>query len=1187
MDNDEMVEVHLYGYNTYVTSDLNTKDIVFCVQNANIVGDIDSYGHYDLVKSNDIYIPSLFLVDQQEAVVSHPYNHHVNVGNSAVKNLNPNAQQFSSRDFNHGTVLAGSTVPSDDSYTDYLDSSTGSYLPQHQSQIFSIDPSSIDPLQQQQQHQQSESNFAVHEHAAMLDTIDHQQTSLLNPNHLHHPQQHINQTMPDEEQTHQIQSVSEQLRQHLRKQLEYYFSRENMIHDTYLQSQMDADDYVPIAIIANFKLVKRLTHDLQLIIDVLKELPSVEVDAEEKKVRSADEKKYRLTRKRCIIILRDVPLDATETEVSDLFLNEHCPVPAVACERVLESGNSDCWYVTFNSEDDAQNAFLYLTRENVSIRGHKVLARMKTRLWQKPSSVPSTNPTTPISPPMTTNSSGATSPPLPPPPQQQQQQQQQTIQAYQNSTFVPQQQVPPPPPQYSSHPQQQFNQQQISQQQQQQQQQQHPSVYMSTTANTHPNQTSILGNIQSQTSNYRHPMHSSVGPPPPPQHVAAQYSTTNPTQHPTSIDAQVLQQLRMSYPSYGANPQFDRATWATAHPQSVQTTQPTLSFATTAQQTNMAQYTASIHQQPQFITANHPVFPGNLWYMSSGYQTAEGYPTMAYNGANKPKTRMPREYPLTSKPRNSMKPPGTRSSRHEGLQINNEHPNELLDYCQHSTPHSEDSSSPVPRAEVVINRINEPIAQPVSNTSLQHVQAYPTSTIDTSANEPIDHYHHQSPNDVLYTTANSHISQQGSSDTNPSQEQTNDSQNLGNFSIQSSYPTSTTIENSNLNYQPLEQRKLPLTNQDQQQQQQQHPQINENQQQQQQSNKKLNQQQTSIRPLMSRENRSTQNSNRPSSSQQGRSQQHQQQQQQQQTRINSNSSTPLSVTIPKVSSATYYNQTSSSSPQSPNSNQKNQQQQQQQQQQQPNDNNGPRTYADMLKTKQAPQQQSTESTKSPTNETNDITSPRAQSPITNTTNSKTDSVSINTETNGPLSPSLSDISPSNQIEPPTNSQSSTINDASNSIRRNSSASDQPQQQQQQQQQQPQQQQQQQQQQQHQQQHTSSPSHQQYSNSRGRGRGGNYRYSHERRSGSSNSLNRGGGGGGGSNRGGGRRTVNNNAGPPTYQSRGSGGRGTGRYFDRSRGGGGFHLQPCGFFAGSAAMDVPPSVPKCPGTSCGNH
>ncbi|CAF5149204.1 unnamed protein product, partial [Rotaria socialis] len=75
-----------------------------------------------------------------------------------------------------------------------------------------------------------------------------------------------------------------------------------------------------------------------------------------------------------------------------------------------------------------------------------------------------------------------------------------------------------------------------------------------------------------------------------------------------------------------------------------------------------------------------------------------------------------------------------------------------------------------------------------------------------------------------------------------------------------------------------------------------------------------NQQPASIRPLMPREIRPTQNSNRPSSSsQQGRSQQ---QQQQQQSRNNSNSATPLTVTIPKVSSATYYNQTSSSSPQS-------------------------------------------------------------------------------------------------------------------------------------------------------------------------------------------------------------------------------------------------------------------------------
>jgi hypothetical protein len=36
----------------------------------------------------------------------------VNVGNNAVKNLNPNAQLFSSSDFNNRTVLAGSAAPS-------------------------------------------------------------------------------------------------------------------------------------------------------------------------------------------------------------------------------------------------------------------------------------------------------------------------------------------------------------------------------------------------------------------------------------------------------------------------------------------------------------------------------------------------------------------------------------------------------------------------------------------------------------------------------------------------------------------------------------------------------------------------------------------------------------------------------------------------------------------------------------------------------------------------------------------------------------------------------------------------------------------------------------------------------------------------------------------------------------------
>ena len=118
------------------------------------------------------------------------------------------------------------------------------------------------------------------------------------------------------------------------------------------------------------------------------ELPSVEVDGDERKVRPSDQQFPLPLRTRCIIILRNVPSDASESEISDLFVKGHCPASAIEYERVLESDHSDCWYVTFANEDEAQNAFIYLTRENVAIRGQKILARMKSRLWQK--SVPPT-----------------------------------------------------------------------------------------------------------------------------------------------------------------------------------------------------------------------------------------------------------------------------------------------------------------------------------------------------------------------------------------------------------------------------------------------------------------------------------------------------------------------------------------------------------------------------------------------------------------------------------------------------------------------------------------------------------------------------------------------------------------------------------------------------------------------------
>ena len=62
----------------------------------------------------------------------------------------------------------------------------------------------------------------------------------------------------------------EELKAKLQKQLEYYFSRENLAHDTYLLTQMDADQYVSIWTIANFNQIKKLTNDVALVTQVLR-----------------------------------------------------------------------------------------------------------------------------------------------------------------------------------------------------------------------------------------------------------------------------------------------------------------------------------------------------------------------------------------------------------------------------------------------------------------------------------------------------------------------------------------------------------------------------------------------------------------------------------------------------------------------------------------------------------------------------------------------------------------------------------------------------------------------------------------------------------------------------------------------------------------------------------------------------
>ncbi|KAK5966458.1 HTH La-type RNA-binding domain-containing protein [Trichostrongylus colubriformis] len=151
------------------------------------------------------------------------------------------------------------------------------------------------------------------------------------------------------------------LKQQLKAQLEYYFSRENLITDRYLRCQMDADQFVPISIIAGFRKIVQLTSDYNLILQVLRESNQVEVDERGEKVRSVC--------RRCTIILREISEEHRE-EVEKMLSGGPPYVD-------LKYGLNNSWYVTFDNEETTQQAYLHLQNMNITFNNKPICVRIK------------------------------------------------------------------------------------------------------------------------------------------------------------------------------------------------------------------------------------------------------------------------------------------------------------------------------------------------------------------------------------------------------------------------------------------------------------------------------------------------------------------------------------------------------------------------------------------------------------------------------------------------------------------------------------------------------------------------------------------------------------------------------------------------------------------------------------------
>uniref|UniRef100_A0A0N4ZNI9 HTH La-type RNA-binding domain-containing protein n=1 Tax=Parastrongyloides trichosuri TaxID=131310 RepID=A0A0N4ZNI9_PARTI len=88
----------------------------------------------------------------------------------------------------------------------------------------------------------------------------------------------------------------DQIKEQIRKQIEYYFSVDNLMKDFYLRRKMRPDGFLELALIAHFPRVSSISQDMDLIVEALLESKAVALSSDNKYIRTTFEpEKWRLT----------------------------------------------------------------------------------------------------------------------------------------------------------------------------------------------------------------------------------------------------------------------------------------------------------------------------------------------------------------------------------------------------------------------------------------------------------------------------------------------------------------------------------------------------------------------------------------------------------------------------------------------------------------------------------------------------------------------------------------------------------------------------------------------------------------------------------------------------------------------------------------------------------------------------
>mmetsp|Transcript_12796 Transcript_12796/g.16686 ORF Transcript_12796/g.16686 Transcript_12796/m.16686 type:complete len:781 (-) Transcript_12796:478-2820(-) len=149
----------------------------------------------------------------------------------------------------------------------------------------------------------------------------------------------------------------------IKKQIEFYFSRQNLQNDGFLVSKMNANMEVPISVIAEFAKVRALTKDPQLIVEAMKDSQVCIVTQEAIKPNFKTE--------RNTIILREIPSETPADKVKEIFKGE-----GFAPITHIRSDVGDTWFVTMATEAEAVSSVLALRDKQFD--GKPIKARLKS-----------------------------------------------------------------------------------------------------------------------------------------------------------------------------------------------------------------------------------------------------------------------------------------------------------------------------------------------------------------------------------------------------------------------------------------------------------------------------------------------------------------------------------------------------------------------------------------------------------------------------------------------------------------------------------------------------------------------------------------------------------------------------------------------------------------------------------------